>query len=117
MLISQGVLIAVDSLLAIGGNITVHEIGHAEVAKHLDYYNIAFNVGAGYGYSVLEMIKNYEITNKVKINYEYGPRRDGDIEQIFSNNKKVKEILKWKPTRSLANSMHDVYNWQKNKLC
>lgn len=53
------------------------------------------NLGSNNGYSVLEVVKE---TNKL---YEIGNRRDGDIVVSICNNKKAKEVLKWKPKKTL----------------
>jgi len=45
----------------------------------------AFNVGTGIGVSVLDALKAFEKTNNLSINYSIGPRRSGDIEQIYTN--------------------------------
>ena len=74
-----------------------------------------FNVGNGHGLSVLEIINSFIINNKVKINYEFGDRRIGDIDAIFSNCTKIKNELKWKPIKTLNQAMIDVWNWEKNK--
>src|ERR1700733_10635973 len=42
-----------------------------------------FNIGTGKGNSVLEIIKAFENTTGVKVNYTIGPRREGDIEQVW----------------------------------
>ena len=45
----------------------------------------AFNIGTGIGVSVLQAISIFEKSNKIKVNYSFGPRRSGDIEQIYAN--------------------------------
>ena len=55
-----------------------------------------FNCGYGKGYSVLDIVKIFRENNK-KITINYQPRRKGDVAQIYSNTKKIKKILKWKP--------------------
>ena len=75
----------------------------------------AFNVGAGIGISVLEAIQSFEQANNLKINYKVGERRDGDIEQIFSDGTQVKEKLNWEAKQTLKQAMIDAWNWEKNK--
>jgi len=76
--------------------------------------NSIFNIGTGYGYSVLEMLKAYEKASDVKINYKIAPRRDGDIAKYFSNPSLAKEILKWEATKTLEQMCKDSFRWQKN---
>ena len=75
----------------------------------------AFNVGTGIGVSVLEAIKAFEQTNKLSINYSIGPRRDGDIEQIYANSNLVKEKLGWEAKETLQQAMISAWEWEKLK--
>ena len=75
----------------------------------------AFNVGTGIGISVLDAIKTFEQTNKLIINYSIGPKRDGDIEQIYANNSLVKEKLGWEAKETLEEAMISAWNWEKLK--
>ena len=75
----------------------------------------AFNVGTGIGVSVLDLIKTFEKTNNLKINYSIGPRRSGDIEQIYANGNLVKNKLGWEPKESLEQAMRSAWEWEKKK--
>jgi len=75
----------------------------------------AFNVGTGIGVSVLDAIKAFEQTNKLSINYSIGPKRDGDIEQIYANNSLVKEKLGWEAKETLHQAMISAWSWEKLK--
>ena len=70
-----------------------------------------FNVGTGNGLSVLQVIKSFERVNKLKINFEFGERRSGDIEQIYSNGDLIRKELNWVPQISLDQAMKDAWNW------
>lgn len=74
-----------------------------------------FNIGTGKGLSVFEAIQCFEKANNTKINYEIGPRRDGDVEEIFSDNTKVEKLLNWKAKISLEQAMKDAWNWELKK--
>ena len=72
---------------------------HLISAKHLikNGKSDVFNCGYGKGYSVKEVIENFnEILDK-KINYEIGPRRDGDSKTIVANPEKFNKFFGWKP--------------------
>ena len=75
----------------------------------------AFNVGTGIGVSVLDAIKAFEQTNKLSINYSIGPRRDGDIEQIYANGSLIKEKLGWKAKETLEDAMKSALEWERKK--
>ena len=44
-----------------------------------------FNMGTGKGSSVLEVINAFEKATGVKLKYEIGPRRAGDVEQVWGD--------------------------------
>ena len=73
-----------------------------------------FNVGTGIGYSVLDIINSFENINNLKLKYSFKDRRDGDIEEIYSDVIKSKKILKWESKRSLDDMMFSSWKWQKN---
>ncbi len=75
----------------------------------------AFNVGTGIGVSVLDAIKAFEKTNNLSINYSIGPRRSGDIEQIYANSSLVKAKLGWEAKESLEQAMRSAWDWEKLK--
>ncbi len=71
------------------------------------------NIGTGDGNTVLEVIKAFEETTGVKLNYELGPRRAGDVEKVYAQVDKSQKLLKWKTKCTLEDSMRDAWNWQK----
>lgn len=73
-----------------------------------------FNLGTGIPSSVLEIVNAFEKANGVKIKYEFGPHRDGDLPEFCANSDKAQEILGWRPTRTLEDMCRDTWNWQKN---
>ena len=75
----------------------------------------AFNVGTGIGVSVLDVIKTFEKANNLKVNYSIGPRRSGDIEQIYANGSFVKNKLGWEAKETLEQAMKSAWEWEKLK--
>jgi UDP-glucose 4-epimerase len=71
-----------------------------------------FNLGTGNGVTVLEAIQSFEKVSGVKLNYEIGPRRPGDIVAIYANNDKAKNVLGWVPQRSLDEMMSTAWKWE-----
>jgi UDP-glucose 4-epimerase len=76
------------------------------------FYDV-FNIGTGNGNSVLEIVKTFEKVNDVSLNYVIGPRRDGDVEQIFASTDKANNVLGWRAQLSLQEALKDAWNWQK----
>ncbi len=73
-----------------------------------------YNLGTGTGYSVLDIVKNFEAANGVKIPYVIKPRRAGDIATCYSDAAKAKEELGWVAQYGIKDMCADSWNWQKN---
>jgi len=71
-----------------------------------------FNLGTGDGLTVLEIINEFEKTSGVKLNYEIGPRRPGDVIAIYANNDKAKKMLGWNPVFNLQDMMSTAWKWE-----
>ncbi len=72
-----------------------------------------FNLGTGYGNSIMEVIKSFEEISGLKLKYKIGPRRGGDVASIYSDTKKANEVLGWKAERDLNNMMLTSWKWEK----
>ncbi|MVM39437.1 UDP-glucose 4-epimerase GalE [Spirosoma sp. HMF3257] len=70
------------------------------------------NIGTGRGETVLSVIKTFEEATDVKVNYVIGPRRPGDVEQVYADVSKANNVLGWTARRSLAESLRDAWQWQ-----
>lgn len=71
-----------------------------------------FNLGTGNGVTVLEAIKAFEKISGVKLNYELGPRRPGDVIAIYANNAKAKQLLGWEPAIGIEDMMRTAWQWE-----
>ncbi len=72
----------------------------------------AYNLGAGRGYSVLEIIDSFkEITGK-DISYKFVARRTGDIAENYANPALALKELNWKTERNLQRMVEDTWRWQ-----
>ena len=71
-----------------------------------------YNLGAGKGYSVLDLVKTFEKENGVTIPYTIKPRRAGDIAICYANSNKAKEVLGWTVQKTLADMVRDSWRWQ-----
>jgi UDP-glucose 4-epimerase len=71
-----------------------------------------FNLGTGNGVTVLETIKAFEKISGVKLNYDLGPRRPGDVIAIYANNSKAKNLLGWEPKTGIEDMMRTAWQWE-----
>ncbi|MFY8021878.1 MAG: UDP-glucose 4-epimerase GalE [Bacteroidia bacterium] len=80
--------------------------------KYTEDFSV-FNLGTGQGNSVLEVIQSFEKETGVKLNYKIGPRRPGDVVQVYASCEKASKVLGWKTERDLANCMTTAWAWEK----
>ncbi len=73
-----------------------------------------FNLGIGEGASVLEAIAAFEKVTDLKLNYEIGPRRAGDVVAIYANFAKAKEQLGWSPKYNMEDIMRTAWAWEQS---
>ncbi len=71
-----------------------------------------FNLGTGNGNSVLEAIETFEKVSGVKLNYRIGPRRAGDVVQVYASCEKAANELGWRTQRSLEECMSSAWKWE-----
>ena len=71
-----------------------------------------FNIGPGKGNSTLEIVETFERATGVKLNWKYGPRREGDIEKIWGNVDKANKVLGWKADTPLEDVLASAWKWQ-----
>lgn len=87
---------------------------HYLIENKQKHPNSIFNLGTGNGVSVLEAIHSFEKVTKQKLNYEIGPRRAGDVVNIYANNDFAKTELNWAPKYTLDDMMLSAWKWQLN---
>ncbi len=90
--------------------------GHVKALKKIEEnagLNI-YNLGTGQGYSVLDIVKNFEEATGVKIPYVIKERRPGDIATSYCNPDKAYKELGWKAENGIKEMCADSWNWQKN---
>ena len=72
----------------------------------------AVNIGTGKGTSVLEIISCFEEVSKCKLNWSFGPKREGDVVEIFANCDKASNLLGWKSKLSINDAVIDAWKWE-----
>ena len=73
-----------------------------------------YNLGTGQGYSVLDMVKNFEAATGVAIPYEIKERRPGDIATCYADAALAKEELGWEAQYGIKEMCEDSWRWQSN---
>jgi len=79
-----------------------------EDSPAIDY----FNIGTGNGNSTLEIVNTFERATGVKVNWKFGPRREGDIEKIWGDCTKANKVLGWKAESPLDDVLASAWKWQ-----
>ena len=72
-----------------------------------------FNIGTGNGVSTLEVVETFEKATGVKVNWEFAPRREGDIEKVWGNVDKANKILGWRSDTPIEDVLESAWKWQK----
>jgi len=70
------------------------------------------NLGAGRAVSVLELLTAFEEATGIKVPYEIGPRREGDLPASWAEISRAATELGWKPTLDLVDACRDGWSWQ-----
>ena len=76
--------------------------------KHTRFgYGHGNGVGSGNGYSVLEIINAFKDLG-VEVPYKFYPRREGDIQKIYGDISKAKDVMSWSPKRTIIDSVNSI---------
>lgn len=71
-----------------------------------------YNLGTGKGYSVLEVFHAFEKAAGKKLNYEFKPRREGDLKECYADNSKALKELGFNPQYGIEKMCEDTWKWQ-----
>ena len=90
--------------------------GHVKAVKKLEENAglCIYNLGTGNGYSVLEVIENFEAATGKKVPYDFKPRREGDIAVNYANAEKAYKDLGWTARYGIREMCEDSWRWQSN---
>ena len=92
--------------------------GHVKALEKLNKEDsglFIYNLGTGTGYSVLDMINAFEKATNKKVNYVIGPRREGDIDECYSDPTKANNELNWKAELTIEDMCRDSWNYIEKK--
>jgi UDP-glucose 4-epimerase len=70
------------------------------------------NLGSGNGISVLEMIRSFESVTGRTLNYQIGPRREGDVIAVYADNSRAKKLLGWECKQGVDDMMRTAWAWE-----
>ena len=72
----------------------------------------AVNIGTGKGTSVLEIVEAFEKVTGQALPHQIGPRRAGDVIEIYANASKGQALLGWKARLSIEDAIRDAWAWE-----
>ena len=72
------------------------------------------NLGSGIGYSVFQIINEFQKVTGRTIPFEVVSKRDGDVAICIADISKAMRLFNWIPKRNLQQMCSDIWNWQKN---
>lgn len=72
----------------------------------------AINLGTGVGYSVLDMVRAFELASGKPVPYKMAPRRAGDIATCYADPAQALALLGWRAQRGLDAMCADAWRWQ-----
>lgn len=73
---------------------------------------LTVNLGTGRGYSVLDIVRAFELSSGRPIPYKIAPRRPGDIASCYAEPKQALELLGWQAERGLEEMCANSWHWQ-----
>jgi UDP-glucose 4-epimerase len=88
--------------------------GHLKALEKLDENPgvVAYNLGTGRGYSVMDMVKTFARASGRTINYAITGRRPGDIACCYADPSLAEKELGWKAELGIEAMCVDTWNWQ-----
>jgi UDP-glucose 4-epimerase len=88
--------------------------GHLAALDHLDRLDgaVAVNLGTGTGSSVLDVVGAASTAIGRDLPYEIGPRRPGDVVEVWADPSRAASLLGWRASRTLAEMCADHWRWQ-----
>ena len=74
--------------------------------------SLTVNLGAGQGYSVLDMVRAFEAASGRPVPYQIVARRAGDIATCYADPQLAGELLGWQARRGIGEMCADAWRWQ-----
>lgn len=96
--------------LALGHLKALEGLARLDVQKEC----LMVNLGTGNGYSVLEIVREFEAASGKPIPYKVAPRRTGDIASCYADPNQAFTLLGWRAERGLSEMCADAWRWQRD---
>lgn len=98
--------------------IHIMDLANGHVSAFLKHNNgngfVAYNLGTGQGYSVLDVINAFAHAAGKDVSYQIAPRRTGDVACNYADASLAKQNLNWQATLGLSDMTEDTWRWQSN---
>lgn len=91
---------------------------HIKALEYMENHSelAVFNIGTGKGTSVLELIAAFEKATGNKLNWKFGPRRAGDVTEIYADASLAALKMNWKSKRTVEQAVQDAWKWEQNRI-
>lgn len=92
--------------------------GHVAAVRHLldetrpAPFAEAINLGTGFGISVFQAVRAFEVASGKQIPFRVAERRPGDVSACYADPSKAGRVLGWRARRDLAAMCADTWRWQ-----
>ncbi len=88
--------------------------GHIEALRVLAGSEgvITVNLGTGQGYSVLDMVRAFELISGRQVPYRITGRRPGDVASCYADPSLAKKLLGWQAQYGIEEMCRDTWRWQ-----
>jgi len=89
-------------------------LGHIKALGRLEYPQcVTVNLGTGVGYSVLDLVKAFQIVSEQRVPYKLSQRRAGDVAACYADPQLAMQLLGWRAERDITTMCEDHWRWQK----
>lgn len=91
--------------------------GHIQALEFIEsnFGVVEINLGAGKGFSVLEIVSAFEKVTSCEIPIEYHPRRPGDVSTSYADTCRAAELLGWTASKGIEEMCRDAWRWHKGQ--
>tara|TARA_B100001248_G_C27390000_1_gene461834 strand:+ start:2018 stop:2992 length:975 start_codon:yes stop_codon:yes gene_type:complete len=94
--------------------VEMHILAAQKLLTNQSYQTEIYNCGYGKGFSILDIVNNFNSILDENIRYKFGERRKGDAERSVADNSKFVKDFNWKPKHNdLKYILKTALNWEK----